>query len=104
MASITNRIVFKTKIPSHVVVVAAATALPPGPAAHLLLCADAGRARRDVLGVAVLVDLDDGRVGGARAAVQPALLPQRAAVVPEEYDSRYVANCRNLIKSRVRYL
>ena len=57
--------------------------LPPRPTPHLLGRANVGGARRDVLGVTVLVHLDDGRVGGARAAVKAALLPERAAVVPE---------------------
>ena len=59
--------------------------LPPRPASHLLGRANVcgSGARRDVLGVTVLVHLDDGRVGGARAAVKAALLPERAAVVPE---------------------
>ena len=58
--------------------------LPPRPASHLLGRAEVRRrARRDVLGVAVLVHLDDGRVGGAGAAVEAALLPERTAVVPK---------------------
>ena len=73
------------RIPSQVVIVAATAVLPPRPASHLLGRANVcgSGARRDVLGVTVLVHLDDGRVGTARAAVKAAFLPERAAVVPE---------------------
>ena len=50
----------------------------------------------------VLVHLDDGRVGGARAAVETAFVPERTAVVPGGGGGRAKVKLPRTVSARAR--